>query len=184
MKNFHRISALALLAALAATTAHADEFGRVLSSTPVVQAVSVPQKVCSTQEVTTPGNKSGAGAVLGALAGGALGNAVGHGSGRAVATGVGVIGGAVLGNQIEGGGTPQTQLVQQCSTQNVIENRVTAYSVLWEYAGKRYTTQMATDPGQYVRLQIVPVGGTATAPQGAYTQPGNYPPPAPTYPMR
>jgi len=179
MKQIKRMTGLALLAALATTAASADEFGRVISSTPVVQAVSVPQQVCGPQQVTTQGGKSGAGALLGALAGGALGNAVGNGSGRAAATGVGIVGGALLGNQIEGGGQAQTQIVQQCSTQNVIENRVTGYTVNWEYAGKQYSTPMASDPGQYVRLQITPVGGTSA------TQPARFaPPPVTTYPMR
>jgi outer membrane lipoprotein SlyB len=45
---------------------------------------------------------SGAGAVLGAVIGGVVGNRFGGGSGRALATGVGVVGGAVVGNAIEG----------------------------------------------------------------------------------
>jgi outer membrane lipoprotein SlyB len=45
---------------------------------------------------------SGAGAVLGAVIGGVVGNRFGAGSGRALATGVGVVGGAIAGNAIEG----------------------------------------------------------------------------------
>jgi len=45
---------------------------------------------------------SGAGAVIGAVVGGVLGNQVGKGSGRVAATGVGILGGAVAGNAIEG----------------------------------------------------------------------------------
>jgi uncharacterized protein YcfJ len=182
MKHIARISGLTFLAALVATSASADEFGRVLSSTPNIQAVSVPQQVCAPQQVVTQAGPTGAGAVLGALAGGALGNAVGRGGGRSVATGVGIIGGAVLGNQIEGGGQAQTQTVQQCSTQNIIENRVTGYTVNWEYAGKQYSTQMSNDPGRYVRLQIIPVGGTS-ATQSA-SPPALYAPPVTTYPLR
>lgn len=48
------------------------------------------------------GQTSGAGAVLGAVVGGVLGNQVGKGSGRAAVTAVGVLGGAVAGNAIEG----------------------------------------------------------------------------------
>lgn len=44
---------------------------------------------------------SGGGALLGAVLGGVLGNQVGDGSGRRAATGVGAIGGAVLGNEME-----------------------------------------------------------------------------------
>ncbi len=173
-----RIAGLTLLASLATGTASADEFGRVLSSTPIIQTVSVPQQVCAPQQVVTQAPKTGAGALIGAVAGGAIGNSVGRGTGRAVATGVGVIGGAVLGNQIEGGGQAQAQTVQQCSTQNVMENRVTGYNVIYEYAGKQYSGQMTGDPGQYVRLQIVLVGGTSGGPVNA-------PPPAVmSYPTR
>ncbi len=164
-------------ACLAAGSALADEFGRVISSTPIVQGVTVPQQVCTPQQVVTRPATTGAGAVMGAIAGGAIGNAIGGGSGRDIATGVGIVGGALLGNQIEGSGRTHTQTVQQCSTQNVIENRVTGYNVTWEYAGKHYTTQMAADPGAWVQLQIVPVGGIAA------TQPANGQPPV-VYPVR
>jgi outer membrane lipoprotein SlyB len=44
---------------------------------------------------------SGGGAVAGGLVGGVLGNQIGHGSGRAAATALGLVGGALLGNNIE-----------------------------------------------------------------------------------
>lgn len=44
---------------------------------------------------------SGAGAVLGAVIGGVIGNRFGAGGGRAAATGIGAVGGAVAGNAIE-----------------------------------------------------------------------------------
>lgn len=47
------------------------------------------------------GQTTGAGAVLGAVVGGVLGHQIGGGSGRSLATGVGVVGGAVAGNAIE-----------------------------------------------------------------------------------
>lgn len=43
----------------------------------------------------------GGGAILGAVLGGVVGNQFGSGSGRKVATGAGVIGGALAGNEIE-----------------------------------------------------------------------------------
>jgi outer membrane lipoprotein SlyB len=51
--------------------------------------------------VSTGGHASGGGAVLGGVIGAVLGNQVGSGSGRAAATGVGAVGGALIGNQIE-----------------------------------------------------------------------------------
>lgn len=45
---------------------------------------------------------SGGGAILGAVLGGVIGHQFGGGTGNALATGAGVIGGAVVGNAIEG----------------------------------------------------------------------------------
>lgn len=147
-----------------------EEQGRVISSTPIIQQVAVPQDVCTDQQVTYPGRKSGAGAVLGAIAGGAAGNAIGDGSGRAAATAIGLIGGAILGNRIEGSSPPQTEIVRNCGTQTYYEPRTVAYDVVYEYAGRQYRTQMAQDPGRYVRLNVSPVDAM--------------PPPPPVYPTR
>jgi outer membrane lipoprotein SlyB len=51
--------------------------------------------------VSVSSHTSGAGAILGAILGGVVGNQVGGGDGRKVATGAGVVGGALLGNEIE-----------------------------------------------------------------------------------
>ena len=67
----------AALGLSALTNVLAQDMGRVLSSTPVVQQVAVPRQVCSNEQISYQGPKSGAGAVLGAIAGGAVGNAVG-----------------------------------------------------------------------------------------------------------
>lgn len=134
-----------------------DERGRVISATPVVQQIAVPRQVCTDQTVTVPGQKSGAGALIGGIAGGAMGNAVGNGSGRALATMIGLVGGAIVGDRIEGGGEPQTRTVQQCGTQNFYENRTVAYDVVYEYAGRQYRTQMPHDPGKFVRLSVTPM---------------------------
>ena len=156
---------IVLLAVLSGTTvlAAAQEMGRVISSTPVISQVGVPRQVCSVQSVPVQSQKSGGGAVIGAIAGGAIGSSVGGGEGRALATVLGLVGGALLGDRIEGQGTTQNQNVQSCSTQTFYENRTTAYDVVYEYAGKQYSVQMPNDPGQFVRLQITPVG--ASAPQ-------------------
>ena len=156
-----------LLAGATAASA-ADIMARVISSTPVVQQVAVPRQVCNIQQVVTPATKSGGGALLGAVAGGAAGNAIGNGGGRAVATMLGVFGGALLGDNIEGPGRQQVQNVQQCGTQTYYENRPSHYNVVYEYQSTQYSTQMASDPGQFVRLQISPVGGLIAPPQPAF----------------
>jgi uncharacterized protein YcfJ len=144
-----------------ATTSNAlaqDERGRVLSSTPIIQQVAVPQQVCQNVTVREPVRKSGAGAVMGAIAGGAMGNAIGDGNGRAAATALGIFGGAILGDRIEGKGQTQTRTVQECSTQQVMENRTVAYQVVYEYAGRQYSVQMPQDPGRFVPVSVQPVG--------------------------
>jgi len=79
--------------ALCSTAVWAQEQGRVLSATPIVQQVGVPQQVCGNETVYSGSRNSGAGAVMGAIAGGAAGNAIGKGNGRVAATALGVIGG-------------------------------------------------------------------------------------------
>lgn len=158
------------------TVAVAQEAGRVISSTPLFQQIGVPRQVCNNQPVAVNEPKSGAGALMGALAGGGLGHAVGQGGGKVLATLAGVMGGAILGNNIEGGHT-SVQNVQQCSTQTFYENRTVGYNVVYEYQGKQYAVQMPNDPGPAVQLQVTPVGAMngPTAP-GMALQPGYAPP--------
>lgn len=146
-----------------AVLACAQDMGRVLSSTPVIQQVGVPRQVCTTEQVEIQRPNSGAGAAIGAIAGGALGSASGHGPGRAAATVIGAIGGAVLGDRIEGTPEPQLQNVQRCSVQTFFETRTVAYNVVYEYAGKQYSVQMPNDPGPNIALQIAPAGASAPA---------------------
>lgn len=165
MKKFILLSLLSATAGLAA----AEDLGKVLSSTAIITQVGVPRQVCTTQAVPVQSQKSGAGAVMGALAGGAIGNSVGGGDGRAIATMIGLVGGALLGDKIEGAPATQTQNVQSCSTQTFYENRTTGYNVVYEYAGKQYQVQMPNDPGPFVRLQIAPVVPPPQAPVSGNT---------------
>ncbi len=123
--------------ALSALPVQAQDVARVISSVAVIQQVAVPRQVCSTQQVMVEQPRSGAGALLGAVAGGAAGNAIGDGSGRAAATAIGIIGGAMLGNRIEG--SPGTRMQDQtiCSTQTLYENRTIGYNVTYEDAGRQ-----------------------------------------------
>ncbi len=163
---------------VAAGTASAQELARVISSTPVVQQVGVPRQACSSEQVVVQPAKSGAGALMGAVAGGAVGNAVGGGSGRALATVIGVIGGALMGDRVEGSPSPQVQHVQNCRMQTFMESRVVAYNVRYEYAGKQYSVQLPQDPGPTLRIQVSPVIGSPGTAPGATLQPQPvYPPP-------
>ena len=167
-----QILALALMSNLGLSlSAQAQEVGNVLSRTPVYQQVSVPRQVCTQTQVSVPGQTTGAGALMGAVAGGAIGNSVGKGEGRALATMIGVIGGALAGDKVEGPQAAQTQTQQTCTTQQVYENRLMGYNVVYEYAGKQYNVQLPQDPGPTLRLQITPMISS--------NQTYNYPPPPP-----
>ena len=157
----------------------AYEQARVISSTPVVQQVNVPQQNCQNVPVLVQEPKSGAGAVMGAIAGGVIGNAIGQGGGNAAATALGMMGGAILGDKVESNsGTLQNS--QQCATSYSVQSRVTHYNVVYEYAGKQYNVAMPTDPGQSLTIQLTPAvansapvqtNETQVAPQQVYAQP-------------
>ena len=172
-------------ASLVAGHAFAQDIGRVLSSTAIITQTQVPRQTCTTETVVQTGavvTKSGAGAVMGGVAGGAIGNAMGNGTGRAAATMLGILGGAILGNKVEGdnvqtANTPQT--VQRCTTQTFLENRTTGYNVVYEYAGKQYSVVMPNDPGTSIQLQIAPVGTLQPAPTAAVPAPVQAPVPTP-----
>jgi uncharacterized protein YcfJ len=127
---------LAIFIAGSTLAANAEEFGRVLSATPVLQQISTPRQVCTVEKVLVPGQKSGAGAAVGAVAGGVIGSALGGGGrGNGAAALLGIVGGAVIGDRFEESGPTYVQEVQRCSVQNMVENRVAAYNVSYEFNG-------------------------------------------------
>lgn len=152
MKKFTAAFALVSIGTLTS----AQEIGRVISSVQVIQQVSVPRQVCTQEQVAVQQNKSGAGAAMGAIVGGVLGNQIGGGSGKAAATALGIFGGAIVGNNLEGAPAPQTQIVQNCMIQIVFENRVTGYNVTYEFNGKQYNVQLPRDPGLSIKLNVTP----------------------------
>ena len=163
MKRF--ITLLLVCSASLSAAVSAQEVGRVISSMPIIQQVAVPRQVCTQQQVATQPRKSGAGSAMGAIAGGVVGNAIGKGEGNALATAIGVIGGAILGDKIEGSPPAEVHNMQTCSTQNFYENRTVAYNVVYEFNGKQYNVQMPQDPGPTVRLQVTPmISSTQSAP--------------------
>lgn len=169
MKNMIWIGAAA---ALSAGAAMAQEQGRVLSVSPVQQQVSVPQQVCQDETVPVRQRSSGAGAVLGAVVGGLAGNAIGSGGGRAAATGAGLVGGAMLGNQLEGNGSVGYQTVRRCTTQNFYRNQAVGYDVVYEYAGRQYTTRTANPPGDWIALSVQPAAQAPSYAPGYYGSEG------------
>ena len=154
---------MAICIASATLGASAEEFGRVLSATPVLQQITAPRQICTLEKVLVPGQKSGAGAAVGAIAGGVVGSALGgSGKGNGAAALLGMVGGAVIGDRFEEASPSYVQDVQRCSVQNMVENRVVAYNVTYEFNGKAYTTQMPHDPGPTIALRLLPADAPAT----------------------
>ncbi len=171
MKN--PLNALLPLALIATwPLAHSQETARVVSSTPITQQVTVPRQICSETQILVQQPRSGAGATVGALTGGIIGSQFGRGSGRAAATALGVISGAILGDQLEGEPAPVTRTANSCTQQITYENRVVGYNVVYEYAGRQYTTQMNSDPGSQLTIQVTPANGDMQV----YTTPAPPPP--------
>jgi len=166
--------------ALAASAAHAAEYATVVSATPVTAAVPQARQVCSDGRQLVQSGPTGAGAVIGAIAGGLIGHGVGGGFGRAAATGVGVVAGAAIGDQVEANTSPVTEVpVRRCQTVSSVETRIVGYDVMYDYAGQRYSTRMARDPGRQLAVSVQPAEGGSTLPTPAegYREQGSPVPP-------
>jgi len=148
--------------------AQATEFAAVVSTTPVSTVVTVPRQVCTDTQETVQQAPTGAGAVIGAIAGGVLGHTVGGGFGQAAATGLGAVAGAAVGNQVEANTTPAASVpVRRCQTVTSRESRIVGYDVVYDYAGQRYSTRMANDPGRQFAVTVQPAdagGGSLPVP--------------------
>ena len=196
MKTALPTSALAAASVAAvfglAANASAAEYARVVSSTPVSSSVAVPRQECAEYQQVVQQQPSGAGALIGAIAGGVLGNQIGHGFGRAAATGVGVVAGSAIGNNVEANANPATTVpVQRCRTVSSYQNRVVGYDVVYEYSGQRYSTRLPSDPGARLAIDIRPAANapldrvgapqTYAAAPPAYADAPTYSAPAPAY---
>lgn len=106
--SFRSIVAVTALASLVAIAGCAPQPTYQVSNTPVARTGTVE----SVREIVEQKDPSGAGLIVGGLAGGGLGSLVGGGTGRTVATVVGALGGAYVGNQVE---KSQTSVVYQVS---------------------------------------------------------------------
>lgn len=166
------------LGAVANSMAAEVEYGKVVSKAAVYVQVAVPQRQCVNQQQTYQPPPSGAGAVLGAVTGGVVGNAMGNGAGKAVATGLGVLAGAVVGNKVEADATPPAvATVQSCQLVTHNENHFVGYDITYDYRGQRYTARVPTDPGDRIALSVnVAPASTVAEQQPVYTPP---PPAAP-----
>lgn len=93
------LSALALVGACASGPSRHDSVGQTYDGR---ASDSIRYGTVSGIEVVSGSARtSGGGAVLGAVIGAVVGRQIGGGSGRTAATGVGAVGGALIGNEME-----------------------------------------------------------------------------------
>lgn len=161
--NASKITALAALAATFAAgtgAARAADYASVVSSTPVLSSVASPRQECFDVPLVVQQQPSGGGALIGAIVGGVVGNQFGHGFGRAAATGLGVVAGSAIGNNVEAsnGGTA-TVASRRCRTVSSYASSVVGYDVVYDYNGQRYTTRLPRDPGPRLAIDVRPAGG-------------------------
>jgi uncharacterized protein YcfJ len=93
-------------------------------------------------------------AALGAIVGGILGHQVGGGSGKQIATVGGAVGGAVLGAQYGRTGDHHdvdTRDVRRCDG-HPVQSTPAYWDVIYEFRGQEHRVQMASDPGQTIRV--------------------------------
>ncbi|MES2150332.1 MAG: glycine zipper 2TM domain-containing protein [Pseudomonadota bacterium] len=158
------ISALGLCALPLVQAAEFEDYGRVVRVQPRVEQVRQPRQECKTEYMQVPvqqqQERGAGGSIIGGIAGALVGNQIGGGSGRAAATAAGAIAGAIVGDRAENNGRQQApqqvqeQAVRQCRTVDTWESRTTGYEVTYDYRGRNYTSIMAHDPGQRVRLRV------------------------------
>jgi uncharacterized protein YcfJ len=175
--------AMSALLSVSTFSAHAVEYGTVVSSTPVIASVPVARQVCSEGQQIVQQRPSGAGALLGAIAGGVIGHNLGNGFGRAAATGIGAVAGSVIGDQVEANAAPAYEVpVRRCQTVSNYEDRTVGYDVMYDYAGQRYSTRMTRDPGKQIAVTVQPADAAgASVPAPAYTEPAPQAAPPPVY---
>ena len=184
MNATQKTAAMSLLASLvvvssAARAGHDDEssrakyedYARVTSVTPAYERVNNPRQECSNEFI--PGTnyrqdrvdsgRSYTGTIVGGVTGALLGSRLGKGNGNRAATAVGAIAGAVIGDQIqENGRSPRYageyseagHEVQRCRVVEHWDNRLTGYRVVYEYAGRSYTTVLPQNPGRQIPVRV------------------------------
>ena len=136
------------------------ERGYVQSVEPLFRSYTERKEVCRDEQVTDRSGYSSdsnpAGVVIGAIAGGILGNQVGGGSGKALATGLGLVTGAIVGDNLSrrDARTPTSRTTRVCRDEAVQVRAPAGFEVTFTYQERNYTLVTETDPGQYVQLVV------------------------------
>lgn len=129
-------------------------------------AASPPPQPCYEEQVPVAApedaqaqNNRGIFTAIGAFVGGILGNQFGKGKGRAVATVAGAVAGGVTGNNIakageENDARPQYTTVRHCPPAASSQRKAVAYDVEYRYRGDVYSSRLAYDPGDRLRVRV------------------------------
>lgn len=126
--------ALALVWAVPATQARAQEVAQVVSIQP--RMITITQQQCRQVTVQAQNTGSTAGMVVGGVAGALLGSQIGGGSGRTAATAAGAIGGAMVGNHLGG---QQGGAQQQTVCENVPVTVQQGEIITFSFRGRTFT---------------------------------------------
>ncbi|GAB3644964.1 glycine zipper 2TM domain-containing protein [Ramlibacter alkalitolerans] len=151
----------AVLALVTASAfAQSSDYAQVRRVTAQTKQVPASRQVCEermVQQQVAP-SQGHTGAVVGTVIGGVIGSRFGKGDGRIAATAVGAGLGAVLGNNHDRDtaqpATTQMVPTRECRTETVYEQRIDGYLVEYEYAGRVYSSVMANDPGDRIRVTV------------------------------
>lgn len=162
--------ATGLLGAQAQTqtqTASFTDNARVHRVDPQYENINVPRNECRNHWINEDRHNGGAvqqdrqygGAIVGGLAGGVLGHQIGGGRGKDAATALGVVLGAMTGDQFanrdqRGPYENAQREVQRCRTVYDTQTRITGYRVAYEYNGQHYTTFMRNNPGNSLQVRV------------------------------
>lgn len=121
--------------------------------TSVRAVVGPPQQRCwvERQVVDAGAGINVPGAVAGGVIGGILGHQIGSGRGQDLATGIGVLGGAVVGANVDRGaaGPVYTQDVQRCETV-AAGTSLDYWDVTYNFGGYEHHMQTTSPPGRTV----------------------------------
>ena len=147
------------------------DYARVTNVTPEYERVNHPRQECSNEYIPSTGYRNGysdsghgyTGTIVGGVAGALLGSRLGKGNGNRAATAAGAIAGAVIGDQVQARGrggrydddyADAGREVRRCRVVENWDNRLTGYRVVYEYAGRSYTTVLPQDPGRRIPVRV------------------------------
>lgn len=141
-------------ASIAPAPKPAPQFAKVVAVKDVTETVSTPREVCKDVQVEKQAPVKDenriAGTLAGAAAGGVIGHQIGDGDGRKIAKAVGIIGGAIAGNQIQKKMQENDKVVEterQCETVTDTSEKHVGYDVTYSYAGRTDVVRMKKKPG-------------------------------------